>query len=242
MSDVLLGLGVRLRWQRLVRRHDHRGALGLLAMVNALVSIGLIALVAEFTHHPLVFPSLGPTAFLLIYQPYATGAWPRNALCGHAIGAGSGLVSLWAFGLVHAGPALSHMTLHRVGAAALSLGLTTGGMIWAGTPHPPAAATTLIVGLRLLDTPAALGMLMLGVILLMVQGFAVNRLAGIDYPLWAARPRAPHGFAELRQVRFGLDSEGPGRGGRSRRRHRRVGSALLGAAESGAPGVPRHDR
>jgi hypothetical protein len=28
---------------------------------------------------------------------------------------------------------------------------------------------------------------MLGVILLVVQGLAINRLAGIDYPLWAPR-------------------------------------------------------
>jgi hypothetical protein len=30
---------------------------------------------------------------------------------------------------------------------------------------------------------------MLAVALLVVQGFVINRLAGIDYPLWA--PRAP---------------------------------------------------
>ena len=51
----------------------------------------------------------------------------------------------------------------------------------------PAGATTLIVSLGLIATIPKLGVLMLGVLLLVAQGFAINRLAGIDYPLWAPR-------------------------------------------------------
>lgn len=84
------------------------------------------------------------------------------------------------------------ITTPRIGAAALSLGLTAGVMVWVGTPHPPAGATTLIVSLGLLRTGPQIGELLLGVVLLVVQGFLVNRLiAGIDYPLWAPPPDQP---------------------------------------------------
>jgi CBS domain-containing membrane protein len=75
-----------------------------------------------------------------------------------------------------------------VGAAALSLGLTSGAMVWARVPHPPAGATTLIVSLGILREPTQLAVLMLAVALLVVQGLAINRLAGIPYPLWAPSP------------------------------------------------------
>jgi CBS-domain-containing membrane protein len=60
-------------------------------------------------------------------------------------------------------------------------------MVWLKVPHPPAGATTLIVSLGLIATIPKLGVLMLGVLLLVGQGFVINRLAGIDYPLWAPR-------------------------------------------------------
>ncbi len=61
-------------------------------------------------------------------------------------------------------------------------------MVWCRVPHPPAGATTLIVSLGILREPWQLGVLMLAVALLVVQGFVINRLAGIDYPVWAPQP------------------------------------------------------
>lgn len=91
------------------------------------------------------------------------------------------------FGLTDDPPALaSEVSAGRVGAAALSLGLTAGLMVWAKVPHPPAGATTLIVSLGILREPDQLAVLMLAVGLLVVQGIVINRLAGIRYPLWRA--------------------------------------------------------
>jgi len=181
-------MGLRLRWRRLAECRDARLPLGLLALINGTVSIGLMALAAQLTHEPLVFPSLGPTAFLLFYRPHADASSPRNALIGHLVGALSGLAALAVFGLLGQGPALAHVTTARIGAAAMSLGLTAAGMIWLGVPHPPAGATTLIVSLGFLHTPKAAAVLMAGVALLVAQGFLVNRWAGIDYPPWAPQP------------------------------------------------------
>lgn len=189
MSDVVLGLGTRFRLKRLTERYNSVAILGLFAFVNGLVSIGLMSLVALLTSQPFVFPSLGPTAFLLFYTPTLPAASPRNTLCGHAIGAAAGYVSLAIFGLLDSGPAiLVGVSWARVGAAALSLALTSGVMVWLRVPHPPAGATTLIVSLGLITTIPKLGVLMLGVFLLVVQGFAINRLAGVSYPIWSPPP------------------------------------------------------
>jgi CBS-domain-containing membrane protein len=145
---------------------------------------------ALLTGAPLIFPSLGPTAFLLFYTPLQPAASPRNTLGGHLIGAVAGYLSLAVFGLLQDAPALSAgVTGPRVAAAALSLGLTSGVMVWTKLPHPPAGATTLIISLGILREPWQLVVLMIAVAALAVQGFVINRLAGIPYPVWS--PPAP---------------------------------------------------
>src|SRR6266702_3073962 len=115
----------------------------------------------------------------------STAASPRNTLIGHAIGVLAGYFSLVVTGLTMAGPALAvGVTWPRVIAAALSLGLTSGLMVLLKSPHPPAGATTLIISLGILTKPWQLLLLMLAVVLLTLQALAINRLAGIPYPLW----------------------------------------------------------
>src|SRR5690606_34744351 len=170
------------------------------AFVNGLVAIALMSGAALVTDQPLVFPSLGPTAFLLFYTPMLPASSPRNALGGHLIGALAGYLALVVFGLTDARPALAEgVTGARVGAAALSLGLTSGAMVWARVPHPPAGATTLIVSLGILHEPEHLVALMVAVALLVGQGFAINRLAGIAYPRWSPTPppRTPSASAGI---------------------------------------------
>ncbi len=188
MSDVVLGVGRRLRLPALEQRHSSRYVLGIFAGINGCVSIGLMSLVALATGQPFVFPSLGPTAFLLFYTPHMPSAWPKNTICGHLIGVLAGWFALVAFGLQHSGPAVAvGVNGARVGAAAVSLGLTALLMAVLAVPHPPAGATTLIVSLGILTKLSEFVVLMVGVVLLVVQGIVINRLAGVDYPLWSRR-------------------------------------------------------
>lgn len=192
MAAVVFGLARRARIPALTARRSNTTVMGLFAFVNGLISIAIMAAAAWVTGEPFVFPSLGPTAFLLFYTPTAPAASPRNTVGGHAIGAAAGYLALVVFGLTDDPPALAtSVTAARVGAAALSLGLTSGAMVWARVPHPPAGATTLIVSLGILREPEQLLVLMLAVVLLVIQGFAINRLAGIDYPIWSPRPAGP---------------------------------------------------
>jgi CBS-domain-containing membrane protein len=183
------GLAGRLRLTSLLERHDRPRVMGAFAFLNGLLTIGILAAVAMATDTPSLFPSLGPTAFLLFSTPLLAAASPRNSIEGHLIGVLAGYVSLVLFGLTDE-PAtiVEGVSARRVGAAALSLALTSGFMVWLQRPHPPAGATTLIISLGLLREPWQLVVLMVAVVLMVVQGYVINRLAGLPYPRWAPVP------------------------------------------------------
>lgn len=131
LSEVVGGLIRRIRVDELQRRHSSVAVMGLFALVNGCLSIGLMAAAALLSGQPLIFPSLGPTAFLLFYTPRAQSASPRNTVLGHLVGAVCGYGALLVFGLLDAGPVLGEgVSGARVGAAALSLGATAGLMAW----------------------------------------------------------------------------------------------------------------
>ncbi len=189
MAAIIYGLARRARLPHLVGAYSNTAVMGSFAFVNGVVAIGIMAAAAVITGQPFVFPSLGPTAFLLFYTPMVPAVCPRNTVCGHAIGAAAGYLALVVFGLTNDAPALAtSVTWPRVGAAARSLGLTSGVMVWLKVPHPPAGATTLIVSLGILRTPSQILVLMLAVVLLVVQGYVINHLAGIPYPRWRPAP------------------------------------------------------
>ena len=154
--------------------------------MNGLLSIGLLSLLAWATRSPFIFPSLGPTAFLVYYQPLSASSSPRNTIAGHLIGILAGYGSLAAFSLLHAAPAISEgITAARIGAAALSLAACSGAMVWLHVPHPPAGATTLIVSLGILSRPSELIIIEVAVVLMAIQALVINRLAGVRYPVWS---------------------------------------------------------
>jgi CBS-domain-containing membrane protein len=70
-------------------------------------------------------------------------------------------------------------------AAALSLSATGALMALLRISHPPAGATTLIVSLGIISQPKELVIIEVAVILLTMQAFVINRIAGIPYPVWS---------------------------------------------------------
>jgi CBS-domain-containing membrane protein len=189
MAAIIWGLARRFRLPALTARHDSTNIMGLFAGVNGLIAIAIMSAIAWGSGEPFIFPSLGPTAFLLFYTPTSPAASPRNTIIGHAIGAAAGYLALMLFGLTNDPPALAtEVTSGRVGAAAVSLALTSAFMVWLRAPHPPAGATTLIVSLGILREPEQLAILMLAVVVLTIQGLTINRLAGIAYPTWKPAP------------------------------------------------------
>ncbi|MDR3685120.1 MAG: HPP family protein [Geothrix sp.] len=185
---VVRGLVARFRLATLLGRFPDRQLWAAFMFTNGLLSIGLLAGLAMLTRTPMVFPSLGPTAFLFFFTPTLPTASPRHTMYGHAIGIVCGYGALCLMGLQHAPPAMvMGVNLARIGAAALSLAATGALMILLKAAHPPAGATTLIVSLGIITKPQHLAIMLLAVALLTAQAIVLNRLAGIDYPLWAKR-------------------------------------------------------
>jgi CBS domain-containing membrane protein len=176
----------------LAAHHSRRLVYATFVLVASGISIGIITAIAYFSGHPLVVPSLGPTAFLVFNRSQAAIARPRNIVIGHLIGAISGYVALLLFGLIHTPSVLAGgLTAPRIGAAAFSIALTSGAMILLRAEHGPAGATTLIVSLGFMTTPASLGLLMAGVVGLAAEGVLIDRLVGLQLPYWSGRRTSP---------------------------------------------------
>jgi CBS domain-containing membrane protein len=190
--DVTRGLIARFRIARLLARFPERPVWALFVFVNGFLTIGILAGLAMLTRAPFVFPSLGPTAFLFFFSPTSPTASPRHTIYGHAIGIACGYAALRVTGLTHAPPALvTGVDVPRVLAAALSLAATGSLMILLKAAHPPAGATTLIISLGIVTRPSYLALIEVAVVVLTLQAIAINRLAGLDYPLWVRRRPLP---------------------------------------------------
>lgn len=176
--------------KRFVERLGTRGGEALYNFLGCLLALAVSGLAAYLFKEPLLFPSLGPTAFLFFEYPLGAGASPRNTLIGHLVAVLAGALSLAIFGLLdHPSILQEGVTLARIGAAALSMALTGAVLLLLKSSHPPAGASVLIVSLGLLQTPLEMLVLMLGVLLLTIVAWIINRVAGVPVPVWAAKER-----------------------------------------------------
>jgi CBS domain-containing membrane protein len=197
-ADHILSFFRRLRLDWLLLHFPPRLVRSTYVFVNGFVTIGVLALLAIVSRNPFVFPSLGPTAYLLFFSPLGKTSSPRNTVFGHAIGLICGYV---AFVVTGAGglPFGAHPGIFwpRI-LAALSLSATGALMVLLDVSHPPAGATTLIVSLGIISRPRELVIIEVAVFLLVAQALAINRLAGLPYPLWntAASIKAVEGSTE----------------------------------------------
>src|SRR5499425_2784359 len=188
---TVMNLFGRLRLARLIERFPKRIVWAVFVFVNGFITCAILASMAMIWKTTFMFPSLGPTAFMLFFNPTSTAASPRNVVLGHAIGILCGYGALWLTGLQHAAPAtVTGVDDPRIIAAAVSLAVTGAFMILLNVVHPPAAATTLIISLGIITTPIHLCIIELAVAVMALQAIVVNRLAGVNYPIWAKR--IPH--------------------------------------------------
>lgn len=155
--------------------------------INGFTSIALLALLAEISGSPFVFPSLGPTAYLFFFSPLAEVSSPRNTILGHAVGLVCGYGAFYLTGM-HTFSQATGATIYwpRILAAALALSATGAFMVLLSVSHPPAGATTLIVALGILAKPRYLVVIEVAVILLTLQAWVFNHMAGLPYPKWHA--------------------------------------------------------
>ena len=147
----------------------------------------VLGVIARASGQPFVFPSLGPTAFVLAFESHSDRTGPARIIASHLIG---GLAGLFAWSLLGSGvaitatsPPLSTAGLGLAASATLSIMLTSWAMIATDTVHPPACATTLIVSLGLLSTPRQVGIIVVAVTILVGGNAAGERIierVGVD--------------------------------------------------------------
>lgn len=119
--------------------------------------LAVLGLIAFVSGQPFVFPSLGPTAYVLSQVHHAELIVPRRVIASHTIGVIAGQFSYHLLGagvvVTDSAPAFSPDVLLLSFSAVLSIVLTVAAMVATDTSHPPACATTLIVSLGLLSAP-----------------------------------------------------------------------------------------
>ncbi|WP_336336452.1 HPP family protein [Haloarcula brevis] len=127
----------------------------------------VLGVLAWASGQPFVFPSLGPSAFVLAFHRDGDRTGLPSVVASHFIG---GLAGLVAYALLAGGVSLvadptafSTAGLRLVASATLSLVVTSWGMIATDTVHAPACATTLIVSLGLLSTPLQVAVIVVSV-------------------------------------------------------------------------------
>ncbi len=128
------------------------------ATANVFLHFTLLGVITLVTGRPFLFPSLGPSAYLIATgeQPRAEGAY--HVIGGHTVAVVAGLLAYAVFGneasayvvFDQPDPALSWELVALSASATLAMMLTTTTMLVTKTNHAAACATTLIIALGLM--------------------------------------------------------------------------------------------
>ncbi|HET9180985.1 MAG TPA: HPP family protein [Candidatus Angelobacter sp.] len=126
---------------------------------------------------PLLFASLGPTAYEQIEKPETKSARPYNILVGHYVGLVSGFVGLFAFHAFHdpVSASAGYLTASRIFASVLACFLTAFSNLLLQASQPAAFSTALIVTLGSYESPRDALTIVLAVFFLTVLGEPLRR-------------------------------------------------------------------
>ena len=125
--------------------------------MSCIVILAIAGTIGLVLKQPWLFPSLGPTVVLMLESPTEPSARLSTALIAHLVGVAAGLGSLVVCGMYGQPSAPSAgLSPRYVVAGVLSVAVTMVVLTAIHRPHPPAGATTLLVSLGILTTPAEL--------------------------------------------------------------------------------------
>ncbi|ATW87305.1 HPP family protein [Halohasta litchfieldiae] len=155
----------------------------------------VLGLLAWVSGQPFIFPSLGPSAFILAFEQRGKRTDSSRIVGSHLIGGVAGLVAYAVIAgdvsLTTIPPELSTDGLRLTLSAVVSMILTSWGMIATNRVHAPACATTLIVSLGLLSTPLQVLTIIVSIVILVEFHAGIrmllSRLVDSDHALDAER-------------------------------------------------------
>jgi CBS-domain-containing membrane protein len=201
MQNAQRSLSLKTRWlvwrarvspPALLARFEERKVVSALAAVNAGMAILTIGLVAWLTDLPLVFPALGPSAFILFSAPLSPAGSPRSVILGHLTAMACGYAAwLLVSGASGATVTIGSGTWPPILSAVLALAGCCLVLIRIACPHPPACGSGLVVALGAVTEPTEMLIMALAVVWLTAQAVFMNRLAGLPVPAWRPRRQKP---------------------------------------------------
>jgi CBS-domain-containing membrane protein len=169
--------------------------------IAGVTALATITIMAYLTDLMLLFPPLGPSAFILFYTPLAESASPRNLVLAHTMALLCGLTALVLAEVLlpgFQGTPSTTMNWANVTAIAMAMGAASISMVLFQCVHPPAAATALIAAMGYLDNPIQIGGVLLAVLFLGMEAYLFNRLlGGLPYPLWRFDPEVEKTYRSL---------------------------------------------
>lgn len=166
-------------------------------LLSCVIILGVVGGIGLLLHQPWLFPSLGPTVILMLESPTEPSARLSNTVIAHLVAVAVGLGSLLVCGLYGQPSApVAGLSPRYVIAGVLSVTVTMFVLMAVHRPHPPAGATTLLVSLGILTTPAELLSVLGAVVVVAVLCWLATRDAG----------------SNKRRPETTPDEAGPGRG------------------------------
>jgi hypothetical protein len=135
-----------------------------------------LAAIAWVTTQPLIFASLGPTAYELVEQPQARSARPYNIIVGHLTGVGAGFLALYLLNAWHEPNVIAAgmVSTGRLWAVAIAVTVTTFITLILKAGQPAALATTLLISLGSMQTRGDAIDIIAGVLILTALGEPVR--------------------------------------------------------------------
>lgn len=181
-------------------RHPER-VVRFFVFVEGSLALAVLSAAAYYTQFPLLFPPLGPSAFILFRMPMSAAAAPRTIFLSHLSGLAAGFISLYLgmfffspHGVVNPGV----VSAASIGVLSLAMGLSSLVMIWLECNHPPATATALIVAMGYITSFVQVLGFIVAVILLITLAFFFNRvLGGLPYSYWRHDPDVSSHYGTL---------------------------------------------
>ena len=196
-------ISLRLRWLRwrarlsipsLLASADERSVVSRVAAVNGTVAILIISLFAWLTDLPLLFPVLGPSAFILFSKPFSADAAPRSVVIGHFVAMATAVASWQLVSAAYGQPvSMDDAQWPTIVSASLALAVTCMLLIRLSCPHAPACASALLIALGAVTEWREVLALAVAVVVLTLQAVCINRIAGVNVPLWSPQRNEEEG-------------------------------------------------
>ncbi len=135
-----------------------------------------VAAIGWALKQPLVFTSLGPTAYELVEKPKSKSAKPYNIVLGHCLAVGAAHFALWVMN-AYAAPKVESagfVPSARLWAAVIAVTLTTLTTLLLKASQPASLSTTLLVSLGSMQTAWDAAMICVAVVLITLIGEPVR--------------------------------------------------------------------